>query len=171
MRGFEVITPGAQTTVQDSGYTGYLGEGICFSGAMDLHSLALANLLVGNPTGEAGLEITAIGPTLRFFADEVIAVTGADIPLLIDNRPAPRYCAIAVRQGQTVSFGMRKKGFRAYIAFAGGLDVPLFHGSRSTIIKSKLGGFCGRKLEKGDFLGLLSPKASLPNLAARALKA
>jgi len=40
-------------------------------------------------------------------------------------------------------------------------------GSRSTYMKAKIGGFKGRRLEKGDELGFRAPKADLPNLAQR----
>ena len=62
----EVLEPGLLTTVQDVGRLGYLRHGVPVSGAMDPVALRLANLLAGNPEGEACLEVTLSGPRLRF---------------------------------------------------------------------------------------------------------
>lgn len=58
---------------------------------------------------------------------------------------------------------------RAYLAFAGGLDIPLVMGSKSTLMRNKLGGIEGRKLEKGDRIKFLEPKTELPNMKERKL--
>ncbi len=79
LQTIEVLEPGLLTTVQDMGRHGYQRYGVPVSGSMDQFALRAANLLVGNHAGAAGLEITLIGPRLRFLADTVIAVTGADL--------------------------------------------------------------------------------------------
>ena len=85
----EVIEPGLLTTVQDVGRFGYLRHGVPVSGAMDPVALRLANLLVGNPEGEACLEVTLSGPRLRFRSAAVIAVTGADLSPSINGSADP----------------------------------------------------------------------------------
>lgn len=170
MGGFIVNSPGAQTSVQDRGRFGYQWSGMGPSGAMDMHSLSLANILVGNERGEAGLEVTLAGPNLTFCEDEVIAITGADLSPQLDDIPVPMYTALCVRKGQHLRFGMRKTGCRAYIAFAGGLDTPVLYNSQSTLIRIGIGGIDGRALQKGDVIGFREPKATLPNMAARSVK-
>ena len=146
--GFEVLQGGVLTTVQDEGRFGFQQYGVTPSGPMDLRSFHLANVLAGNCKEEAALEVTFIGPVLRFDQPEVIAVTGADLSPMINGEPAGMYQALAVREGDVLSFGPPKNGARCYIAFAGGLDVPEVMGSRSTILKIQTGGYKGRKLEK-----------------------
>ena len=130
---------------------------------------ALADILVGNDENEAVLEVTMMGPIMEFTEDELIAVTGGDLGAKVDGNPLPRYEAVLIKAGQTVSFGGMYGGSRAYMAFAGGLDVPVVMGSRSTNLKAKIGGIEGRKLGAGDEIGFRSPKTWLPNMAARKL--
>ena len=164
-----VLNPGLLTTVQDLGRVGYQQFGVSVSGVMDPRAAAIGNILVGNPQGEAVLECTLMGPQLKFETDEVIAVTGGDLSPTLDGQPVPTYAALAVKAGQTLRFGAPRAGCRAYIAFAGGLDIPLVMGSRSTYMKAAIGGFEGRKLQKGDALGLRAPVAGYANLHQRAI--
>ncbi|MEU4832885.1 biotin-dependent carboxyltransferase family protein [Streptosporangium sp. NPDC023615] len=77
----EVIAPGPYATVQDLGRPGYAHLGVPRSGAADGPSLRLANRLVGNPEGAAGIELTLGGARLRFTTGAWAAVTGAPCPL------------------------------------------------------------------------------------------
>ena len=89
----------------------------------------------------------------------------------VNGQPIPMYQAVTVRAGDTLSFGMTNgNGSRGYLAFAGGLDVPLVMGSKSTLMRNELGGIKGRKLEQGDVIGFVSPKAELSNLSLRKLE-
>lgn len=167
--GIKIKTGGFLTTIQDMGRFGYQETGMSVSGVMDTRSAALANILVGNDENEGVLEVTLMGPTMEFTADNVIAVTGGDLGAKLDGVPFPRYEAVLVRAGQTLSFAGLFGGARAFIAFAGGLDVPVVMGSKSTNLKSRIGGFEGRKLGAGDEIGFTSPKTWLPNMSRRKL--
>jgi len=149
---FEVIQPGPLTTVQDLGRYGYQQYGVPVSGAMDNYALRVANLLVGNNEGEAGLEITLLGPQLRLLEDTVVAITGADLSPMLNNNPLPMWAAVMVGCGATISFHWPKKGCRSYLAVAGGIDIPKVMGSSSTYVKSHIGGVEGRPLRAGDCL-------------------
>jgi biotin-dependent carboxylase-like uncharacterized protein len=148
----KVLKPGLATTVQDLGRPGYYHIGIPLSGGMDRHALAAANLLVGNDEGAAVLEAVFMGPELEFTRDAMVAVTGAELPPKLDGKPVEGWCSFKVQAGQKLAFDFLKKGARAYIAVAGGIDVPVVLGSRSTYALGALGGFKGRKLEAGDEL-------------------
>lgn len=150
----EVMKPGLSTTVQDLGRPGYYHLGIPLSGAMDREALRAANLLVGNDEGAGALEAVFLGPELRFTADAMVAVTGADLPPKLDGQPQPGWTAFPVRAGQVLSFGFLRQGARAYVAVAGGIDVPMVLGSRSTYVLGALGGLDGRALRAGDTLPL-----------------
>ena len=84
----EVLKPGLETTVQDyPGRVGVVSTGYPISGPMDGWSFRIANRLVGNEAGAAGLECQFIGPTLRFHDDRVVAVCGAEMPAALDGVP------------------------------------------------------------------------------------
>jgi antagonist of KipI len=149
---FEVIKPGLLTTFQDIGRVGYQQYGIVVSGAMDSLSTNIANLLVGNPKNEAVLEITILGPTLKVLADAVISICGGNLSPKVDGKEAPMWKSFTVREGQVLDFGRPIEGARAYLSVAGGFDIPVVMGSKSTYLKAGIGGFLGRSLEKGDTL-------------------
>ena len=165
-----VLNPGLLTTVQDQGRVGYQQFGVSVSGVMDPRSAALANILAGNDQGEAVLECTMMGPQLQFDKANVIAITGGDLGPTLDGKPVPGYQAVAVKAGQVLKFTAPKAGCRAFIAFAGGLDIPLTMGSRSTYMKAKIGGYQGRKLEKGDQIGFRAPVETLKRMEDRVLR-
>ncbi|GAN77435.1 5-oxoprolinase subunit C family protein [Acidisphaera rubrifaciens] len=171
-RRIEVVKPGLATTVQDLGRPGYYHLGIPLSGGMDQYALRAANRLVGNDEGAAVLEATFLGPELRLHADTIVAVTGADMPAKLDGAPIPGWTSVAARAGQMLSFDFLRRGARAYVAFAGGVDVPVVLGSRSTYTLGALGGHEGRALRAGDTLplgpaGKASPGASVPEALRR----
>lgn len=167
--GFRVLKPGLLTTVQDLGRNGYQSQGFSVGGAMDARSLRLANLLLDNPEREAALEMTLLGPELEFTAPTFVSVTGGDFSPALNGKPAPMYAALRIRKGDVLSFGGARTGTRGYIAFAGGLDVPVVMGSRSTNLKSRVGGFHGRKLAAGDLVEERACRTHLPFLRARRL--
>lgn len=164
-----VLNPGLLTTVQDQGRVGYQQFGVPVSGAMDPRSAGLANILVGNFEDEAVLECTMLGPQLRFDEDNCFAICGGDLGARLDGQAVETYKAIPAKAGQVLHFTAPNTGCRAFIAFAGGLDIPLVMGSRSTYMKAGIGGFRGRKLEKNDVIGFRAPKAILPKLEDRRL--
>ncbi|MBQ0084283.1 MAG: biotin-dependent carboxyltransferase family protein [Clostridiales bacterium] len=158
---------GLLTTVQDAGRRGYQRYGLGVSGAVDVHSYVYANILVGNIYNEAVLEATLVGPEIEFTSDSVIAVTGGDLSPAINGKKCEMYRALAVNKGDVLSFGEVKSGCRAYISFAGGLAITPIMGSRSTYIKAHLGGYEGRKLQKGDEIAFRKPYARPKNIEKR----
>ncbi|QXE01462.1 biotin-dependent carboxyltransferase family protein [Terribacillus sp. DMT04] len=149
---FQVIKPGLLTTFQDLGRTGYQEYGVVVAGAMDDYSLQIANLLVGNQRNEAALEVTMMGPTLKVLKDTVISICGGNLSPRVNGIPVPMWKSIAVKEGQLIEFGQPLEGIRSYISVAGGFDLPVVMGSKSTFLKAKLGGMNGRALEKEDML-------------------
>lgn len=168
MGGIRILTDSPMTTVQDAGRFGLQGVGVHVSGPADPDAHALAQLLVGNDARAAGLELTLTGPAIEFTQDNNIALTGGDFGPRLDGMPISCYRALRVCRGQVLTFDGRRSGFRAYLAFSGGLDVPLTMGSRATHLPSGMGGLEGRKLYKGDELGFLCPAAPYPVYPCRA---
>ncbi|MBP5858438.1 biotin-dependent carboxyltransferase [Marivibrio halodurans] len=146
----KVLNPGLFTTIQDLGRPGYFHLGIPIGGGMDRLSLRAANLLVGNPEDAAVLETVFMGPQLEFEQDATVAVTGADLPPRVDGEAKESWTAFKVKAGQTLTFDYLKEGARAYIAISGGIDTPLYLGSRSTYPIGALGGIDGRPVAIGD---------------------
>ena len=165
--GIRILDGGLLTTVQDKGRTGYQKSGMPVAGAMDSHAMNLANILVGNNRSSAVLEATVQGPAIEFTEAAVIAVCGGNLSPQLAGAPLPMNRAVAVRAGEVLRFGAPVAGCRSYIAFAGGLDIPLVMSSRSTYLKAGLGGFRGRRLQKGDEIGLTASRAKLPGMEAR----
>jgi len=158
---FEVIVPGLETSIQDyPGRIGFWNQGFPPSGPMDSWSFRIANLLVGNEAGAAGLEAQYMGPTLKFQRDGVIAITGADMQPKLDAQPVPLWESIAVKAGQTLALTSSKTGARSYIAIAGGIDTPAWLGSRSTFHKAGVGGMQGRALQKGQVVPVAKGKGT-----------
>jgi antagonist of KipI len=152
-----VQDPGPLTTVQDLGRPGHLRVGIPASGPMDRSAFQLANRLVGNPEGAAGLECTLIGARVEFTDERWVAVAGADMAPTLNGAPAPAWEAVRVRAGDVLRLGPARSGVRAYLAVAGGIETPPVLGSRATYVRGRLGGLDGRALRKGDRLPLGPP--------------
>ena len=171
----KVLKPGLATSVQDLGREGYYHLGISPSGALDQYALSAANQLVGNPAGAAALECTLLGPELEFQQDALVAVSGAHMTPRLDGVEMHPDTAFSVKAGQVLRFDFPKAGARMYLAVAGGIDVPIVLGSRSTYALGGLGGFNGRRLVAGDELpvGIASGKgragASLPMALRQAI--
>jgi len=140
------------TTVQDLGRWGFQSRGVPVSGALDWYSHRLANQLLGNDRRMATLEVTLIGPHVRFEEAAAFAVTGAEFRLTLDDVPVEMHRAIEATAGSVLKFGVRLRGARAYVAVAGGVDVPQVLGSRSTHVLTSMGGHEGRALKAGDVL-------------------
>ena len=172
MGTIEVLETLLPTTVQDIGRYGYQRYGVPVSGAMDVFSLRAGNMLVGNEESAAGLEITGTGLKLQFLTGTLIAVTGADLAPTLDGQLLARWQAVRVREGSVLSFEEANDGLRSYLCVEGGIDAPVVLGSRSTYVKSSLGGLEGRCLNPGDVVASLpvatgsrTPNGSAPDQA------
>ena len=154
----QVLSGGPATTVQDwPGRQGYWDVGVPPSGPMDAFAFRLGNRLLGNGEDAAGLEITALGPTLKFNRAAVVCLTGAAFDAKLDGVPIEAYAPVTVAAGQTLKIGrVVGAGLRGYLLFQGGLDVPVYLGSRSTFTLGGFGGHAGRNLTAGDVLRLVT---------------
>lgn len=151
----EVLKKGFETSVQDwPGRIGFWNQGFPPSGPFDSWSFRLANALVGNPVGEAGLEAQFVGPTLRFSKDTVFAVCGADMAPKLDGQPIAMWQSHAAKAGQVLEMRFCTLGARAYLAFAGGIRTPPWLGSRSTFHAAGVGGMDGHAIQDGQTIPL-----------------
>jgi antagonist of KipI len=150
MAMLSIVRPGMLTTVQDLGRWGFQSRGVPISGAMDRYSHRLANRLLGNADNAATLEVTMMGPQVESEEATAFVVTGATFDLTLNGRAVAMNEPIEAPAGSILKFGERRRGARAYIAVAGGIDVPEVLGSRSTHVLTQMGGLDGRALRAGD---------------------
>ena len=164
--GITVRKPGLQSTIQDLGRPGYASLGVSSAGAMDRAALRRANRLVGNAEDAAGIELLFGGLELEALTDQVLAVTGAAVPLEVTpaqdaakGTTAVRHpeCGVpfALLEGERLTVGNPTAGLRSYVGVRGGIGGPEALGSRSTDSMSGLG---PEPLQAGTVLPVLAPK-------------
>ncbi len=147
-----VVRPGSLSTVQDLGRYGLQHLGIVPGGAMDTVAHRLANALVGNPGDAATLECTVLGPSVVVECDVLVALYGALCDAKAGALALPRNRPVLLAAGTRLTIGAATHGARAYLAVAGGFQVPAVLGSRSTYLPAAFGGLSGRALKAGDRL-------------------
>src|SRR5437762_10731135 len=145
---------GFLTSVQDLGRTGFRQFGVTTSGALDPFALRVANLLVGNDEGAAGLEITLGGLQLRFNDERIVAWCGGEFEVHIESRRLPAGHVAHLQARDQLKFGSPKIGCRAWLAISGGVDVPVVLGRRSTGLRATFGGLECRALADADVIPL-----------------
>jgi biotin-dependent carboxylase-like uncharacterized protein len=163
----EVLRAGLCDLVMDLGRPGWGTLGVPAGGAADPPALAAANRLVGNAPAAAGLEITLSGPTLRFPAGGVVALTGSQFRA--DRSSAERVVwneSLVMAAGETLTIDRAADGCRCWLALRGGLAVPKVMGSRSTFMPAGFGGYFGRALRSGDVLACAPDPAKIGRLRA-----
>jgi biotin-dependent carboxylase-like uncharacterized protein len=149
----EVIHAGLCDLVMDQGRPGRGALGVPVGGAADPAALAAANRLVGNDESAAGLEIMLSGPSLRFPAGGVVALTGARFAATRDSgAPVSWNETLVLAAGETLTVAGVESGCRCWLAIRGGVAVPGLMGSRSTFLPAAFGGYLGRSLRSGDAL-------------------
>ena len=153
----EVLSPGLLTSVQAAPRVGHRRLGVSGAGPLDAGAHAAANRAVGNAPDTAALEVTLAGPSLRFLRSVRVAIAGADLGAVLERTDlgaweVPRGQAFLARPDSVLRFEGRRSGCRAYVAFAGGIDVPVVLGSRSTDLVGAFGGHGGRALRARDLL-------------------
>ncbi|GHF56997.1 biotin-dependent carboxylase-like uncharacterized protein [Amycolatopsis bartoniae] len=155
MRTLEVVEPGPAALVEDLGRPGYAHLGVPPSGALDVPALRLANRLVGNDDGCAGIESLLGGLVLRARSSCTVAVTGPPVRVTVDGRPAGSHLPIHLRPEQVLEIAAPQTGLRCYLAVSGGIAADAELGSRSRDVLSGIG---PQPLKAGDVLPLGEPQ-------------
>ncbi len=155
MQSIEVLKPGIQTTVQDyPGRIGFWNVGVPPSGPMDNRAFQLGNQILGNDKAAAGLEITLVGPELKFHVEAIICLTGAPARMMLNGVSMSQWNAIRVKAGSILKIESIIVGMRAYLCIKNGLKIEPYLNSKATFTLGKFGGHQGRALEKEDVLFL-----------------
>lgn len=152
MTTLNILSPGFQTTVQDSGRLRIAHLGLSASGAADPVAYRIGNRLVGNSEKAPALEMTLTGGTFEFSAGGIVALTGADCQPALDGQPVPMWRSLPVSAGQRLQCGAMRSGARSYLCLKGGVRLPTMMESAATHLQGGIGGWHGRVLKKGDRL-------------------
>lgn len=139
MAKIKILNKGLLTSIQDLGRKGYQEYGVPISGVMDEYSHKIANILVNNKLNEATIEVTMIGPKIKFLDNQMIAITGGGLLPQINGKKVKMWKNLLVKEGDILSFSGLNKGLRSYISFAGGIDIPLVMGSKSFYKRAMIG--------------------------------
>jgi biotin-dependent carboxylase-like uncharacterized protein len=140
--------------LQDAGRFGVRHLGVTQGGALDWVSMAWANKLLDNPLDAAVIEVTLGGLTLVAEADCCLALAGADLGAMLDDRPIAPWRSFFIRKGQQLRLIRPVSGARAYLAAPGGFTAVNVLGSCATVSREGLGGLegNGKALAEGDRL-------------------
>lgn len=148
----EFLTNSLLSTVQDLGRNKFRRFGINPGGAMDKTAARLINIVLGNDETEAILEMHFPAPKIIFNENAVIALGGAQFGAQINETKVENWRPVFVEKESVLSFPEKNFGNRAYLSVKGGFQIKKWLKSASTHLKAKVGGFEGRKLQKGDKL-------------------
>ena len=154
----DVLQGGAYTLIEDWPGRPTVGRGFSHAGPMDPLAFRIANSLVGNEPGVEGIEVTLSGPDLKFLGPAIVAFTGAPMEAKLDGKPFPMWSRQKIEAGQRLTIGKTTGGgCRSYLAIYGGLPtIAEWFGSKATAPMTAVGGYQGRALAAGDFLGLVT---------------
>lgn len=157
------------TTIQDGGRWEHLNLGVPVSGPMDDLSARVANISLGNDSHAPVLEFTQANISFETLDNVLLAFSGAG-RVQADGSSIPKNTPVFVPAGMRVNIEDNGEGCRSYLAIAGGWDVPMVMGSRSTCLVAGFGGFQGRPLSAGDVLSASSLLTSLTKVIAEKLQ-
>ncbi|MGK0399572.1 MAG: biotin-dependent carboxylase-like uncharacterized protein [Gammaproteobacteria bacterium] len=152
MSHFIVKQPGLLTLIQDRGRYGAHNLGLTNGGPLDPLAFDWANRLLGNQINDTCLEVSFGGLTLESQVDSSIAITGAEVACKVNGKVIEQWRSYAIKKNDLLEFGYTAAGVRAYLAVSGGFKIPPSFGSSATVVREKVGGLNGDKLQTGDVL-------------------
>ncbi len=152
MSGLKVNQPGLLSLIQDLGRFGAHNLGLTHGGPLDRLAYDCANRLLGNDKNASCLEISFGGLVLESEVDTAFTITGAELPCSVNDSSIAQWQTHSIKEGDKLELGYTVSGTRAYLSVAGGFDIPHSFGSSSTVVREKIGGIHGDKLQSGDHL-------------------
>ncbi len=153
-----VKQPGLLSLLHDRGRYGAHNLGLTTGGPLDFNAFDWANRLLGNATNATAIEVSFGGLSLESGIDTSCAITGATAPCSLNGNPVEQWQTFAIEAGDLLEIGFATAGTRVYVTVSGGFDIAPSFGSSSTVVREKIGGLRGEKLQAGDQL----PCASRP---------
>lgn len=166
MSGFEVISSGIFTLLQDKGRFNYTHLGVTTSGYMDEYSAFFCHKLLENNKDSNLLEIAFSNVILKATASTTMAITGAKCEFFINDIQKSIWQTHRLKKGDIIKVGKLLEGQRVYLGVKNGFNIKKEFDSYSTTIKESLGGLNGQQIKKADFL----PFDSFNNVLNRRVK-
>ena len=147
---FEILRPGINTTIQDSGRNQMYHEGITVSGAIDQRNYKLANSLAGNQIDEAVIEFAYQGPLLKLKNGKINIVITGDIFFKIIRKNSKIedgecYKNYILEEEDQLDIISTKNTAYGYLSVSGGFQIEKFWNSYSINTKANIGPNNGKK--------------------------
>jgi len=152
MSGFSVKQPGLLSLLQDRGRFGAHNLGLTTGGPLDSLAFDWANRLLQNDANATCLEISFGGLVLEAEIDTSFVITGAEAPCKLNGEVITQWQTHHIHPGDKLEIGFATEGTRSYFAVNGGFNISPSFGSSSTVVREKIGGLRGDKLQAGDHL-------------------
>ncbi len=152
MSGFIVRQPGLLSLLQDRGRFGAHRLGLTTGGPLDIVAFYWANRLLDNDANATCIEIGFGGLELEAEIATSFTITGAEAPCKLNGDSLPQWQTLDIRPGDRLEIGFASRGTRAYLGVRGGFEIAPSFGSSSTVVREKIGGLNGDKLQAGDRL-------------------
>jgi biotin-dependent carboxylase-like uncharacterized protein len=164
--GFSVKQPGLLSLLHDRGRYGAHNLGLTTGGPLDFIAFDWANRLLGNDSNATCLEVSFGGLVLQAQLDTSFVITGATAPCKQNGESIEQWRSYDIHAGDQLEIGFASAGTRVYLAVMRGFEIKPSFGSSSTVLREKIGGLRGDKLQAGDQLpcagGLLEQACYLP---------
>jgi len=147
---FEILRPGINTTIQDTGRNNLYHIGITISGVIDQRNYKLANNLVNNKLTEAVIEFAHQGPLLKLKNGKInFAITGDIFFNVIRNNSEIEegkcYQNYILFEGEQLDIISTKKSVYGYLSVRGGFKLEKVWKSYSINTKAEIGPNNGKK--------------------------
>jgi len=138
----KILKKGILSTFQDKGRFGYQSVGINIGGVIDNLSFRLLNMILGNHSNEAALEIHFPGPHIEFEEFCYFAITGAEFNATLNQKLLTKNKIYKAKPGDHLVFKHKSNGERLYFGVKGGLEVPDWLNSKSSNSQLNFPEFC-----------------------------
>ncbi len=144
--------PGLLSLLMDRGRFGVHNLGLTTGGPLDFVAFDWANHLLGNDPNATCIEIGFGGLQLEAENATSFAITGATTAVTLNGEPIEQWRSYDLAAGDRLELSFATAGTRSYLAVAGGFDIEPMFGSTATVLREKLGGLRGDKLQQDDLL-------------------
>ena len=150
--GVKVLHPGILSLIQDSGRFGMAKLGLSTGGPADKLAFDWLNRLLGNKENSTAIEVSLGGLKLQAQKPLSVCVTGAEADLMINGGLVQRWQTHRLATGDVLELGYARAGVRCYVGVKGGFKIPPQFSSCATVLREKIGGLNGERLNRGDVL-------------------
>jgi len=150
--GFIVKQPGLLSLLHDRGRYGAHKLGLTTGGPLDFVAFDWANRLLANDANATCLEVGFGGLALEAQVDTSFVITGASAPCKLNGEVIEQWQTRDIHVADQLEIGFASAGTRVYLGVSGGFDIAASFGSSSTVLREKIGGLHGDKLQAGDHL-------------------